>query len=147
MSFAECQNNLIDVNFHLQNNLEIFDKNSAEKFWSKNNRGGKCSPSCQLGLSLAEKQSFLSFHLLYFVSNKNLIQFHTIHFKLENCKNQLQIQRVPALCSFWDLEKIMLHEIRVRGTVLWSPTNAKIPTCMYISQKLWFSCTWGTPCR
>ena len=31
MSFAECQNNLIDVNFHLQNNLEIFDKKSAEK--------------------------------------------------------------------------------------------------------------------
>ena len=30
-----CQINLIDVNFHLQKSLEIFDKNSAYKFWSK----------------------------------------------------------------------------------------------------------------
>ena len=35
MSFAGCQINLIDVNFHLQNSLEIFDKNSADKIWSK----------------------------------------------------------------------------------------------------------------
>ena len=48
---------------------------------------------------------------------------------------RLDIQRVPALRAFWDLEKTVLHEIRVSGTVLWSPTNAKIPTCTYISQK------------
>ena len=29
----------------------------------------------------------------------------------------------------------MLHEIRVSGTVLWSPTNANSPTYTYISQK------------
>ena len=39
----------------------------------------------------------------------------------------LHIQRVPALCAFWDLEKTVLHEIRVSGTVLWSPTNANPP--------------------
>ena len=31
MSFAESQINSIDVNFHLQKTLEIFDKNSAAK--------------------------------------------------------------------------------------------------------------------
>ena len=41
------------------------------------------------------------------------------------------LQRVPALRAFWDLEKIVLHEIRVSGTVLWSPTNANSPTYTY----------------
>ena len=40
MSLAECQNNPIDVNFHIQESLEIFDKNSADKFWSKKDKGG-----------------------------------------------------------------------------------------------------------
>ena len=31
MSLAGCQINLIDVNFHLQKSLEIFDKISADK--------------------------------------------------------------------------------------------------------------------
>ena len=31
MSFAGCQINLVDVNFHLQKNLEIFYNNSAAK--------------------------------------------------------------------------------------------------------------------
>ena len=39
MSLAECQNNPIVPNFHLQIFFEIFDKNSAEKFWSKKDRG------------------------------------------------------------------------------------------------------------
>ena len=46
-----------------------------------------------------------------------------------------RIQRVPALRAFWDLEKTVLHEIRV--SVLWSPTNANSPTYTYISQKAW----------
>ena len=41
MSLAGCQSNPIDVNFHLQNSLEIFDKNSADKIQSKNFKGGK----------------------------------------------------------------------------------------------------------
>ena len=63
------------------------------------------------------------------------------------------LQRVPALRGFWDLEKTVLHEICVSGTVLWSPTNANSPTCTYISQNpcqwkpcQWISCKWGTPC-
>ena len=31
---------------------------------------------------------------------------------------QSAIQRVPALHAFWDLEKTVLHEIRVSGTVV-----------------------------
>ena len=50
MSSAGCQINPIDVNFHLQKSLEIFDKKSADKIWSKKDKGWKCPPSCQLGL-------------------------------------------------------------------------------------------------
>ena len=67
---------------------------------------------------------------------------------------EFQLQRVPALRGFWDLEKTVLHEIRVSGTVLWSPTNANSPTYTYISQKScqwkpcqWKPCKWGTPCN
>ena len=35
------------------------------------------------------------------------------------------LQLVPALRPFWDLEKTVLHEIRVSGTVI--STNEKIP--------------------
>ena len=41
--------NEIDVNFHLQFFLEMFDKKSADTFCSKIKGGGKCLPSCQLG--------------------------------------------------------------------------------------------------
>ena len=41
MSVARCQIILIDLNFHLQKCLEIFDENSADKIQSKNyERGG-----------------------------------------------------------------------------------------------------------
>ena len=53
------------------------------------------------------------------------------------------IQRVPALRVFWDLEKTVLDETRVSGTVLWSPTNANSPNYTYISQK---TCQWK-PCH
>ena len=39
MSSAVSQINPIDVNFHLQKSLEISDKNSADKIWSKKNKG------------------------------------------------------------------------------------------------------------
>ena len=39
MSLAGCQINPIDVNFHLQKSLEIFDKNSADKIWSRKDKG------------------------------------------------------------------------------------------------------------
>ena len=42
MSLAGCKSiNPIDVNFHLQKSLEIFDTNSAEKIQSQNYKGGK----------------------------------------------------------------------------------------------------------
>ena len=39
MSFVGCQINPNDVNFHLQKSLEIFDKDSADKIWSKKVQG------------------------------------------------------------------------------------------------------------
>ena len=41
MSLSRCQIDPIDVNFHLQNSLKIFDKNSADKIWSKKDKGWK----------------------------------------------------------------------------------------------------------
>ena len=40
MSLPGCQIILIDLNFHLQKCLEIFDKNSPYKIQSKNYKGG-----------------------------------------------------------------------------------------------------------
>ena len=42
-----------------------------------------------------------------------------------------------AYAHFGTLKKTVLHEIRVSGTVLWSPTNANSPTYAYISKKPW----------
>ena len=39
MRLAGCQFNPIDVNFYLQKGLESFDKNSADKIWSKKDKG------------------------------------------------------------------------------------------------------------
>ena len=39
MSLSGSQINPIDVNFHLQKSLEIFDKNSADKILSKKDKG------------------------------------------------------------------------------------------------------------
>ena len=44
MSLSGCQINPIDVNFHLQNSLKFFDKNSAEKVLSKKDKEIKVSP-------------------------------------------------------------------------------------------------------
>ena len=41
MSLAECQINPIDVNFHIQKSLEIFDTDSADKLKSQNYKAGK----------------------------------------------------------------------------------------------------------
>ena len=39
LSLAGSQINPIDVNFHLQKSLEIFNKNSTDKIWSKKGKG------------------------------------------------------------------------------------------------------------
>ena len=44
MSWPGCQNNQIDVNFYLQKSWEIFEKKSADKIWSKKDKGIKVSP-------------------------------------------------------------------------------------------------------
>ena len=41
MSWPECQNNPIYLNFHLQKSLETFEKNSADKIWSNKDIGVK----------------------------------------------------------------------------------------------------------
>ena len=41
MSLAGCQINPIDLNFHLQKSLEIFDTNSADEIFSQNYKGSK----------------------------------------------------------------------------------------------------------
>ena len=43
------------------------------------------------------------------------------------------LQRVPALRAFWDLEKTVLYEIRVSGTVVNPLLTRKSPICTYIS--------------
>ena len=54
MSLAGCQINPIDFNFHLQESLEIFDKNknSAVKIWSKNDKEIKVSPLMPIKVDL-----------------------------------------------------------------------------------------------
>ena len=50
MSLAGHQINPIAVNFYLKKSLEIFDKNSADKIWSKNNKGVESAlPRANLG--------------------------------------------------------------------------------------------------
>ena len=49
----------------------------------------------------------------------------------------MDIQRVPALRAFWDLEKTVLHGIRVSGTVGGPLLTRKSQYCRYISQKRW----------
>ena len=39
MSLEGSQINPIDVSFHLQKSLKIFDKNSADKIWAKKDKG------------------------------------------------------------------------------------------------------------
>ena len=47
--------------------------------------------------------------------------------------NDPKINLAPKKMLF--LLQTVLHEARVSGTVLWSPTNANSPTYTYISQK------------
>ena len=52
MSLVGCQINLIDVNFHLQKSLEIFDKKSADEIWSKKDKEIKVSPIMPIRVKL-----------------------------------------------------------------------------------------------
>ena len=59
MSLAWCQSNPIDVNFHLQKSLESFDKNSADKVWSKKDRGWKVPFLMPISVNFGTFVSFL----------------------------------------------------------------------------------------
>ena len=51
--------NPIDGNFHLLKSLEIFDKNSADKIWSKKDKEIKVSPLMPIRVKDEEKVSAL----------------------------------------------------------------------------------------
>ena len=55
MSWAGCQIDPIGVNFHLQKSLEIFDKNSADKIWSKKDKEIKVSPLIPIRVNIVHK--------------------------------------------------------------------------------------------
>ena len=46
MSWAGRQNKVIDLNFHLQKSLEIFEKKSDDKIWS--NKDTKVKMPCPM---------------------------------------------------------------------------------------------------
>jgi hypothetical protein len=52
MSLGGCQINPIDVNFHLQKSLKIFDENSADKILSKKDKEIKVSPLMPIRVKL-----------------------------------------------------------------------------------------------
>ena len=70
MSLAECQIHPIDVNFHLQKSLEIFDKKSADKIWSKNDEGIEVSPLMPIrdNIMICGKYVHVKEHILQFSS-------------------------------------------------------------------------------
>ena len=77
MSLAEYQNNQIHVNFHLYKSLEICDKNSADSFWSKKDRGRKVSSLMPIRVKVKVKtnqeqqQQFWSLKVRY--PQKNIV--------------------------------------------------------------------------
>ena len=60
MSLSGFQINLIDVNFHLQKSLEIFDKNSPDKIWSKKDKEWKVPSLMPIRVKKTLHDPFLS---------------------------------------------------------------------------------------
>ena len=83
MSLAGCHINPIDVNFHLQKSLEISDKNSAVKIWSKNDKEIKVSPFMPIRVKEwkwvaareAEISSFVLSHIKFQIMNGQIYNF------------------------------------------------------------------------
>ena len=48
---------------------------------------------------------------------------HQSFSKIENSMINLQVQGIPALYNFWDLEKVVQCEIRTRGLPISTSTN------------------------
>ena len=53
---ARCQINQIDVNFHLQKSLEMFDQNSADKIGSKKDKGWKAPSLMPIRVNLGRQK-------------------------------------------------------------------------------------------
>ena len=58
MSLVGCQINLIDVNFHFQKSVEIFDKNLADKIWSKKYKEWKLFALMSIRVEIYSKLQF-----------------------------------------------------------------------------------------
>ena len=95
MSLTGCQINPIDVNFHLQKSLEIFDKNSACKIWSKNDKEIKVSPFMPIRVkSTAIKVIYPKYYIL---SNESLgLLFCTV---ISNLRNRGLFQNLEVWIS------------------------------------------------
>ena len=63
MSLSECQINPIDVNFHLQKSLEIFDKNSATK-----NQKAPCLMPIRVRASFSSAQFHLGVEICFIIN-------------------------------------------------------------------------------
>ena len=114
-NLAGCQINPIDANFHLQNILEIFDKNSADKIWSKKDKGvGKWPPSCQLGLSIIHFQVSSQLHL--FLNNVSWPRLVKLGIDETNSKINKRIY-VTIICS--------------NAEHIWVPTQGQLFTLPY----------------
>ena len=92
MSLTGFQINTIDVNFHLQKSLEIFDKNSAVKIWSKRQRGEKCPPSCQLGLKVLKCTVFNQNNNFWLATKGSWIQNYFLWWRLITTINFIVIK-------------------------------------------------------
>ena len=57
--WAGCQNNLIDVNFRLQNVWKALIKKSADRIWSKNDKEIKVSPLRPIRVKQVKQYQFI----------------------------------------------------------------------------------------
>ena len=57
------QTNSIDANFHLQISLDFFDKNLADKIWSKKEKEWKVSPLMPIRVKQGLSRQSLTWHL------------------------------------------------------------------------------------
>ena len=64
MSLAGCQIDPIDINFHIQKSLEMFDKKSANKIWSKKDKEIKVSPLVPIRVKKQNKKHVTTVTLL-----------------------------------------------------------------------------------
>ena len=87
MSFAGCQTNPIDVNFHLQKSLKITDKNLADKIWSKKEKG------MEIALPQANTGSWVKIE-----------HFHSI---VKETRNRTEIQCTNSYFLCWNVH--LLH--------------------------------------